>query len=280
MSMSEAAKKRIGDATRARHAAKKAAELAAALPGQLTLDKAIENVSDEPKIEQPEPQPETIETEPDVNELIRQINELKDMQLKLMAQNLSLGRNGAQVGVQGLVGTVDRYPVEAELYPDYTDRLSKEPKLQRFAFPINYELKFEVSETSYTTIDNVRMREPKFSLELIRVMLDEETGEDTGSRYLIARLTMHEDPDTAITLAKQLGVDIESMSERVFLNEMRYLRMQSWLLNCFYPPAVETKTNRRQMVIEGRLVDYWEKNTEDRTGITKEQWDKTPRIKF
>lgn len=228
----------------------------------------------------PEAQQETMQEEPNVSDLIKQIQELKDMQWKLMSQQVNGTNQTAQVGVNGMTGTVDKYDMTEGIYPNPTARLAQEPKLQRFAFPINYELEFRVSETSYTTIDNIRMREPKFQLELQRVVLDEDSGDPTDDRWLVARLTMHEDPDTALVLARENGVDVEAQDEAAFLNEMRYLRMRDWLLNCFYPPKANEKIERKQTVIEGRLVEYWTKNTEGNTGITKEQWDKTPRIKF
>lgn len=230
---------------------------------------------------QPEVQGETINSQDDLNELKRQIEEMKNMQWKLMTQIMGSAAPGsAQVGVNGMTGTVDRFDMNFDLYPDPSARLADEHKLQRFAFKINYELEFKVAESAYTTIDNVRMREPKFILELIRIVMDEDTGVPTSGRYSVARLTMHEDPDTALILAREAGIEVNREDELAFLNEMRYIRMRGWLLDCFYPPKPEAKTQRRQTVIGGRLVDYWEKNTEGTTGITKDQWDKTPRIKF
>lgn len=290
--MNNAARKATSERMKSYHARMRAEKLAraeeAAREGYLGTVEGIETVDEAPAeglIIEPdmpkEPQGETISSQDDVSELKRQIEELKTMQWQLMAQTMgNQQQGGAQVGVNGMTGTVDRFDMNFDLYPDPSERLEKEQKLQRFAFQINYELEFKVSESAYTTIDNVRMREPKFTLELVRIVMDEDTGDPTDGRYSVARLTLHEDPDTALFLAREMGMQVDRNDEMSFLNEMRYIRMRDWLLDCFYPPKPETKTQRRQTVIGGRLVDYWEKNTEGGTGITKEQWDRTPKIKF
>lgn len=229
---------------------------------------------------------ETIDTEPDLTDLVRQIQELKDMQWALMkGQMAGQSAGNEQVSAQDgkLTGTFEKYALSPDLYPDPSDRLTQEPKLARFAFNMNYELDYKIGDVSYTTIDNIRTKEPKFELTLVRVMLDEDTGEDTGGRYDICRLIMHEDPDTALTIARDIGFDMEKMDEQMFLNEMRYIRMRDWLLECFYPPKLDAQKQKRDMVINGKIVQYWEKNNEegnDSGGLKKIDWDKLPKIKF
>jgi len=212
-------------------------------------------------------------------DLVRQINELKNAPWQLLGQ-IAENTRGPEVKNGKLMGTVDKFPMAKELYPSPVERLREEPKLQRFAFKINYELNYEVSESAYTTIDNIRMQEPKFKLELVRVMLDEDTGEPTSGRYVVCQLIMHEDPDTALVLARQLGLEIEAEDEMSFLNEMRYIRMRDWLLECFYPPKIEDHRQRRDMVIDGKLVSYFEVNNESGSGIQKQNWDSIPKVRF
>lgn len=213
--------------------------------------------------------------------LLRQIEELRDMQWKLARDALGEDTRAGQASATGgkLTGTYERYLLGADNYPDPTSRLTEEQKLRRFAFPINYELNFSVSETSYTTIDGIRTKEPKFTLELIRVIMDEETGDPTNGRYVICQLIMHEDPDTALAIAKERGLDVEADDERTFLNEMRYIRMREWLLDCFYPPVTGKKNERRDMVIDGRLVQYFEVNNESHQDM-KIDFSKLPKVKF
>jgi hypothetical protein len=110
-------------------------------------------------------------------------------------------------------------------------------------------------------------------------MLDEETGEPTPGRYVVCQLVMHEDPETALVLARENGLQVNDEEEMLFLNEMRYLRMRNWLLDCFYPPKASPKQQRKDMVIEGRLVQYWEANTED-GGKERIDFSKLPKVKF
>lgn len=221
----------------------------------------VEDTVTEDKIELPardltEAPKETLTNQEDVQALINYIKELE-------AQNWRAAQAGptptAQVDARGrLVGTVEKFSMDPARYPSPAERLAQEPKLARFAFPLNYELKYSVSESAYTTIDGVRTREPKFTLELIRIMLDDATGEDTGGRYVVCRLIMHEDPDTAVMLARENGIVVEDWEETAFLNEMRYLRMRDWLLERFYPQPIRQDAQKAERVIDGRLVEFYE----------------------
>jgi hypothetical protein len=209
---------------------------------------------------QPAVQADTIETSDDIKQLMARIQELEAAQWR--NSQTSQPATGSQVSGGKLVGTTERYNTNKDAYPDPCDRLSQEPRLQRFAFPQNYELKFDVSTVEYTTIDNLRMKEPKFTLELIRVMYDEVTGEPTNGRYIVCRLVFFEDPETALVVARDNGVEMTKSDEPTFLNEMRYLRMRDWLLECFYPAPVVPVNNKREMVIDGKIVEYFEINSE------------------
>lgn len=233
------------------------------------------------------PQEDTI-AQPDIGDLMRQIQELKDTQWMLMQQTM---RNqaggapqpqGATVKDGRLTGTVDKYNMNFALYPDPRERLAAEPKLARFAFPLNYELEWEIGESAYETIDKVRMREPKFTLTLIKIMIDDETGDDTGGRYDICRLIMHEDPVAALAIARDNGLEVDAEDETAFLNEMRYIRMRDWLLEAFYPSKPTVTKQKRDMVINGKLVSYWEKNAEVNQdgGVKKVDWDNLPKVRF
>lgn len=181
---------------------------------------------------------------------------------------------GTNINAAGkMTGTVERFAIDPINYPDPTKRLADEPRLQRFGFKENYELKYTVTTSEYTTIDNIRMREPKFILDLIRVVYDEETGEATPGRYIEYRMVLHEDPDTALHIARSSGLPIDEGNEKDFLNEMRYLRMRDWLLECFYKPKPTSNRNRREMVINNKLVEYFEISSENSSSIPFNQLD-------
>ena len=210
-------------------------------------------------------QPETVLQAPPVEDLQAQINELKSL---LSAKNQAPTPAGATLTQGGVVGTVDRYNMNLTVYPDPRPRLQEEPRLVRFAFGSNYDLEWEVSSSRYQTIDGIWRQEPKFTLELIGHVFDEDTGEPTNKRYTMYRGIFFEDPEASMIEARNLGLNFEDYADQeTFLNEMRYLRYRNWLLEAFFPPKNDApKTNKREMVIGNKLVDVWEtSSTETQT---------------
>lgn len=181
------------------------------------------------------------------------------------------GTNGPSLQNGKLLGTTEKFPTDPARYPDPRERLANEQRLQRFGFKENYELGWDIGTSSYTTIDNIRMTEPKFTLDLIHVVHDEATGERTGGRFVEYRMILHEDPDTALLIARQSGINVDGYSELDFLNEMRYLQMRDWLIECFYKPTSTPQKKHKEMVINGKLVDYYEVNDENPTTIPFDQ---------
>lgn len=179
-----------------------------------------------------------------------------------------------QVAGGKMVGTLEKYKLGADNYPDPIGRLARETRLSRFAFDDNYELNFVVGQSSYTTIDGIRTVEPKFTLQLIRKIYDEDTGEPTNKRYGVTQLIFHEDPDTAIAVARDNGIEVDTMNEKMFLDEMRYLRMRDWLMGCFFPEPPAAKSNKKEMVIGNRLVEVWEVSSESPERIDFSKLDK------
>lgn len=166
-----------------------------------------------------------------------------------------------------LVGTTAKFSVDPKQYEDPRDRLRAEPRLRRVAFDTNYELDFDVSVTSYDTKDGLMMKEPKFTLSLNQIVLDDD-GEPTTGRIGKARIVFFEDPQTAVLMANKLGIPIDDENEAKFLNDMRYIRVRDWLYECFWPPKVETaRANKREMVVGGQIVDVWEKSSENASAI-------------
>lgn len=221
------------------------------------------NVAEIPEIDQgPQAEPQVTISQADYFNLQRQVLELKEMMLNGALAQAQAQPN--QVGVQGgkLVGSLTKYSLAPTDYPDPTGRLFQEPRLARFALNINYDLMWKVTTVEYTTIDNVRVKEPRFTLELGRKLFDEETGEpvldENGDQkgYIISRFIMHEDPDAALAIARQEQVDVDETNEKEFLDEMRYLRCRDWLLECFFPTPVKKET-KKDMVIGGKVVETY-----------------------
>ena len=219
---------------------------------------------------------ETVSNTDDLNTLIKQVLELQKNML-LNGGNVAAPAAGPQVQNGKLTGTVTRYSVDKNRYPDPSERLAKEPRLARFAFDLNYILEFKMVPTSYTTIDNIRQVEPKFELKLIAKVIDPATGEDTGGRYRLCTMVLFEDPDAAITVANEQGLNVDSENEAEFLNEMRYIRMRDWLLGAFYPEQVTTVSNTEERVIGNRVVDFYTES--NATGSVKVPFDDLTKFK-
>lgn len=217
------------------------------------------------KVTPPTPEPvETTSKEETTEELLKRALEAI---ANLTGQNAQAAASGTQVANGKLVGTTDKFSMDFASYPDPTSRLREEKVLERFGFKSNYELKWSVSTSRYQTIDGIWQQEPKFNIDLIRVLFDEETGKDTGGRYIEYRIVFHEDPDAAMVIARDNGVTLDTSDEKGFLDEMRYLRVRDWLLECFMPKAPKAASNNKQMVINGKLVEYYEVNSEDSASI-------------
>lgn len=205
--------------------------------------------------------PDTI-AEDDLAELRRQIQELKDMQ---WAQTQNQAQE-SRVALQGgrLIGTVEKYDLSPEIYPNPTERLAKEPRLARFAFNDNYILSFDVAVTEYTTIDGIRTKEPKFTLVLAAYLYDEETGErkteedGSPSAYVVRRLIMHEDPEAALAIAREQNLEVDEANEVAFLNEMRYIRMRDFLLECYFPTRPQQNNRKKEIVVGGKVVETFQ----------------------
>lgn len=193
----------------------------------------------------------------DLNQLLRRIKQLE-------SNNYS--QPTATVSPRGIVGTIDKYTIDPKNYPDFTQRLGQDPKLKQFAFGINYELDYEVNITSYETKDGLNMREPRFNLQLNKVVFDDQ-GEDSGKRIIVRKYVMHEDPQAALQVARDNGVEVDETREVDFLNEMRYLRARDWLMGLFYPVPSAPTRNKRQEVIGGKLVEVYDINSESKTRI-------------
>lgn len=193
----------------------------------------------------------------DYNELLRQVEELKGMFAQKAPQVAPHMTNTGK-----LIGRVDKFIVDPANYANPCARLAQEPRLQRFAFTINYDLDFKVSSTQYQNLEGVNMREPKFTLELYKVVMDDETGEPTDQRYVLGRWIGHEDPEAAIVIARENGIEIDETDERKFLDEMRYIRMRDWLLEIFYPRAAQPARGRKEVVVGGKLVELFTVNSE------------------
>lgn len=214
--------------------------------------------------------------EQDLNQLKAQMKEVMETNALLKAVLLNPPANQAATAVNvskagGLVGEIEKYLVDPEHYPDPTPRLSSEPKLvAALNFPYNYELQYTVGVSSYENKAGVNMREPKFTIGLHRIVIDEQ-GNQTDKRYVARRLVFHEDPQAALTIARENGIEVDQTNEKAFLDEMRYLRCRDWLFDIFWPKPAQEDEGIKEEVIGNTLVQVFTKKSVEPSGVDFEK---------
>jgi hypothetical protein len=211
----------------------------------------------EAKKQEPKVVEEVTISKSEFSDLLKTVAELKS---QLAQPNHYQPLQQAQVTSQGLVGVQEKYST-TQKYPDPTERLKQEKRLAPFAFDYNYDLTFTINTSQYKTQEGIMVKEPKFEIKLLGVKLDEE-GEQTNQRYIIRQLVFHEDPEAAITIAQEQGIQVDEENETDFLNEMRYLRCKAWLMDIFYPPKPKAADRRREEVIGNQVVEVFEVTSE------------------
>jgi hypothetical protein len=180
----------------------------------------------------------------------------------------------AVLGKNGVQGISYRYDIEKSHYPDPTKRLLAEPKLANFAMEYNYKFRWSVDGEQFEK-HGMTFAEPRFTLELFRVLRDDE-NEPTGRMALVARAMQHEDDFVVRMAADQLGLldQFEDTEEgfRMLRDEVRYWRLQQWLLAIFKPAKINTfRRAPRTEVIAGKAVEVYdtEQLTDHDTGVAK-----------
>ena len=243
---------------------------------QLANDERLRQLAKERKnTTTPKEEVVTDKVESSTSSMQKQINEIMETNALLKAALLNRENQPSQgVGVgQGgkLLGEVDKYLVDPENYPDPTKRLSEEPRLQSIAFNHNYELEYEFKVRAYETKTGVNMREPEFTIRLLRVVLDDQgervqilnpqTKKLEDKFYIARRLMFHEDKQAALIMARENNIDIDKTDEKVFLDEMRYLRVRDWLFDYLWPKPAQTKQGVIEESVGGTLVQVYTKSS-------------------
>lgn len=214
-------------------------------------------------------EPVDIQSDPDTNEILRQLKELQESNALMRAALLNQPQpksEGISIGSAGRVmGVVEKYLVDPANYPDPTDRLKKESRLAPLAFEYNYELDYEVAVSNYEN-KGINYKEPKFMLTLNRVVMDDQ-GQPTNKRYIARKLIFHEDPQAALVIARDNNIEVDQSDERVFLNEMRYLRARDWVFDIFWPKPADEASKVKDEVIGGTVVQVFTKSSVDPSDV-------------
>lgn len=286
-------KKAASDRAKARHAAQKqkSPETETKDTQVTRADEIEDDIINAAELRDPMfgPQPEQSPALPipDYGDIQRMVDEMVQERLKQLQNVPQANYNpwaqqqqpGLQIGGTGaLVGVREKYIVNPQNYPDPRERLAKEARLQRFAFKENYDLDWEIGISQYQTKDGVNTREPKFTLKLVRVVFDDDTGLATNQRYVVCQIIFHEDPEAALAIAREQGYEVSDYAEKDFLDEMRYLRMRDWLLEAFYPQKPTVNSSKKEMVIGNRVVQVFEINAESAQPIPFSQLDSKKKL--
>ncbi len=121
------------------------------------------------------------------------------------------------------------------------------------------------------------MREPEFTVTLLRVVLDDQgervhitdpkTQEQMDKFYIARRMMFHEDPQAALVIARENNLDIDKDDERTFLNEMRYLRVRDWLFDFFWPKPAQSNEQIREEAVGGTIVQVFTKSSVEPSAV-------------
>ncbi len=211
-------------------------------------------------------------TQEQFDQLISKLNQGSTMD-KAPAPSMTPGV-GLQVNPFGaVVGTVTKYNIDPEYYPNPVEALLDEPRLKRFSMRDNYFITWDITAKPYQTKDNVSIAEPTFHLTLYANEFD-ETGDMTERAIVIQTLHMNEDEELAMIFASENGVEVSTEGLRELMTATRYERSKRWLEDIFFPPRnFEMSQDAHEEAIGGSVVKVVTKSNVKGFG------NKTPVIK-
>ena len=197
----------------------------------------------------------------ELDDLKRRIKELESSLTQPHSQHPTPQSSQPQVTGTGIIGTYTKFSINPDDYPDPRERLASEQRLVPQAFKENFLLEWKVGPIRYDTKDGRYIEEPKFDIELWRLERDDVSGELTDRKYRVTKGTFFEDPAAALAVAQEQGLEVPKQVEKLFLDEMRYLRIRDWLFDAFFPPPPQNRMNAKEEVIGNRLVEVVEINS-------------------
>lgn len=269
--MSEAARKAASERMKAMHAAKKAAKLAneAPAPTEPPMPKP-ENLP----VEEPQAPPQTAPA-PTVTLTQEQfqmmLDRLQSTEPTAPAPQESVNQafpNGQPPTLNpqgGVVGVIERYPINPKHYQNPVEELYDLPVLRKFAMRENYVIEWKVTPTKYQTAMGTWYIEPRFELTLKKKQWDEDGNEvvkynDQGKAYypriVIGRASFFEDPPANILEAEEAGLSIDDLDSGEFQEKMRMYRYKFWLVERLNPKKPQfTTSKRREEVIGGKVYE-------------------------
>lgn len=200
-------------------------------------------------------QPQLITLSPDqLNELVTRLmaNQTID---KSPAPSMTPGI-GLQTNTLGqVVGTVEKYDPNPELYPDPRERLFAEKRLRRFMMDLNYFLTWDIDSKPYPNKFGLSIVEPFFHMTLYANEFDDDSGEPTERAIVIQTIHFNEDKDIALEFAQEKEIPVTEESLKEVMDMARYERAKRWLFAIFFPERNFAPTNdAREEAIGGSVV--------------------------
>lgn len=238
-----------------------------------TVDETELNKHNGPKLKAPSNEEAMMGLIETLQKEIAELKKTQSTQLKNLPAETKLDtilgmQNLAAIGPNGIQGIQYKYPIEADYYPDPTDRLYAEPLLRRFSMRENYYFDWEVTGVMYEK-HNITYAEPRFTVRLFRKLFNDD-GSSQGKLVLVNRHMMHEDEFAARRAFQKLGIPQESFDD--MMNEYRYQVIKKWLLDIFTPPKINQHGRMSTtMVIDGKAVEVFdeERVIDQQSGIDK-----------
>ena len=225
-----------------------------------TVDETELNKHNGPKLKAPSNEEAMMGLIETLQKEIAELKKTQSTQLKNLPAETKLDtilgmQNLAAIGPNGIQGIQYKYPIEADFYPDPTDRLYNEPLLKRFSMRENYYFDWEVTGVMYEK-HNITYAEPRFTVRLFRRLFNDD-GTPQGKLVLVNRQMMHEDEFAARRAFQKLGIPQESFDD--MMNEYRYQVIKKWLMDIFTPPKINQHGRiSTTMVIDGKDVEVFD----------------------
>lgn len=168
----------------------------------------------------------------------------------------------------GVVGVVERFPVDPRHYKSPVDELYEVPELRRYSMKENYVIEWKVTPTRYQTAMGTWYIEPRFELTLKKKQFDENNDElvrhdDNGKPYypriVLGRVSFFEDPPANLLEAEQAGIEPDDLDTGEFQEKMRMYRYKFWLIEQLNPkkPKFTTRDSHEE-VIGGKVYEIQE----------------------
>jgi hypothetical protein len=250
-----AARKKLGEAAKARAAAKKLAkeqaeeELVQATTTEFIADEPVEEVS-----QAPEPTPAT--AVPGVS--------LSNEQFEMLLNRFAGMANEKKADT---VGVIERFPVTPANYTNPVEELMDLPKFRRFGLKENYVIDWAVTSTRYETRQGQWYIEPRFELTLKRKQYDENGDEVVRynklnqpfhPRIIIGRASFFIDPPADMIEAQLAGLEDSGLSDKEMQERMAFWRYSLWIEERLSPKMPTNSSGMREEVINGKAYQIEE----------------------